>query len=140
MALGLELFAFRRELFDLQAVHQKGHLEIMAREQIGNSPDADPVAVFTLRYQCHILLKNCFRRRKGGTAVALQRIVGGKIFRPNLPWHNEGHTDFGFIRPFYRFWSAHDFSFRSSARICSKRYIAARMDRQATRYGDVTST
>src|SRR5438105_1271628 len=82
----------------------------MVVKKVCYSPDADAVAVFSLGDQRHVLLKNSLRRRQGRTAVALQRFLGGKVLRPNFPRHDEGHTDFGFVRPFYRFSSAHVFS------------------------------
>src|SRR5262245_5094664 len=110
MALGLELSAFIGKLLYFQSVHQKGHLEVMALEEIRDSPDADAVAVFALRNQGHVLLENSLRRWKGGAAVTLQRFMGGKVLRPNLPWHNESHSGLLFVLPFYRFGSTHGFS------------------------------
>ena len=44
----------------------------MAIEEIANSPDADPVAVFSFGDERHILLKRGFRRWNRGAALALQ--------------------------------------------------------------------
>ena len=110
MTLRLELSAFIGELFHLQSVHQKSHLEVMAIEEIHDSPDADAVAVFSLGHERHILLKNSLWWRNSSAALALKRFVRGKVLRPNLPRHNESHTDLGFVWPFYRSWSTHDFS------------------------------
>src|SRR5262245_18368618 len=99
MALDLEFLAFSRELLDLQAVHQKCHLKVMAIEKIDDSPDADTVAIFTLCDQRHILLMHRLRRRDGRAALTLQRLVSGEVLRPNFPRHNERHTNLGFVWP-----------------------------------------
>jgi hypothetical protein len=94
-------------LFYLQAVHEKSHFEVMAFEEIHDSPDADAIAVFPLGDCSEVLLEYRIGRRNGVRAVALQRLARGKVLRPNFPGNNKGYADLGFVRPFNHSWSTH---------------------------------
>src|SRR5262245_4113809 len=78
----------------------------MAVEQVEQAPDADPVAVLTLRHGRHVLAEDGVRRR-GAVARSLMRFTRRKILRPNFPRHDESDRDLGFVRPLDRFWSWH---------------------------------
>src|SRR3989304_7377800 len=109
MTLGLELLALIGKLLDLEAVHEKGHLQFMAVEKIHEAPDADAVAVLPFGDRRHVFLVHGIGRRNGVRALALQRLAGGEVFRPHLPGNNESNADFSLVGPFDDSWSRHVF-------------------------------
>src|SRR5262245_56641103 len=78
----------------------------MTVEQVEQAPDADPVAILTLRHGCHVLIEGGVRRR-GAETRSMMRFTRRKILRPHFPRHDESDRDLGLVRPLDRFWSWH---------------------------------